>query len=235
MPDYLPLCASRQDLLPPACRSCAWWQTSSGGRDRAVAVEKRRHQWMVAVESSWGSPGLLLQRAGQGVPSGESSSEKLAGAHDQTTPSPDLAAAASIHYAPATALPRLRNLPFAPLCPDAVLLFCLRSEEDRADLQAKRVIQKALGQLKDRGVQEVYAFAGHFGSPEDNERCEFFSLDFLEANGFRHVRDNGDIYLMRADLRGLLSLISQVETAVRRALRNDPTPSPAAWTHRGTS
>ncbi len=235
MPDYLPLCASRQDLLPPACRSCAWWQTPSGGQDRAVAVKERRRRWMVAVESSWGSPGLLLERADLGARPGSSPPEKLEPADDPSAQPPDLSAAASIHYAPAAAVPRLRGLPFAPLGPGSVLLFCLRAEESPAQAQARRILQKALEQLKERRVQEVYAFAGLLGSPENTERCEFFSLDFLEANGFRRVSDNGDIYLMRADLRGLLSLINQVETAVRRALRNDPTPSPAAWTHRGTS
>ena len=116
-----------------------------------------------------------------------------------------------------------------------MLLFCLRSEQDQARTRARRILQKAFGQLKDRGVQEVYAFASLLGSPENQERCQFFSLDFLESNGFQQVTDNGEIYLMRVDLRGLVSLINQVESAVRRVLGNDPTPSPAAWTHRGPS
>ncbi len=234
MPDYLPLCAFRQDLLPPVCRACAWWQIPGGGRECTVAAGEKRRQWMIAVESTWGSPGLLLERTEASARPAYASSGMPEDPDDPGGSSADLTAAASIHYAPAAAVPRLRSLPFAPPERGSVLLFCLRSEENRAGPQARRILHKALGQLKDRGAQEVYAFAGLVGSPEDNERCEFFSLHFLESNGFQPVRDNGDIYLMRADLRGLLSLINQVETAVRRVLRNDPTPSPAAWTRRGT-
>ena len=64
--------------------------------------------------------------------------------------------------------------------------------------------------------------------------CGLFSADFLAANGFEPVMESGELVLMRVDLRGLLSLIGQVETAVRRVMRHEPTPSPAAWTHRGT-
>lgn len=235
MPDYLPLRADRQELLPSACRSCAWWQTASGGHQCPPNAREKRREWMIAVESTWGSPGLLLERVDATVRPGSSSAE-VRGSPDDPRPSPpDLTAAACIQYAPAAAVSRLRSLPFAPPDRGSVLLLCLRSEESQAGAQARRILHKALGQLKERGVQEVYAFAGLLGSPEDTERCEFFSLDFLESNGFERVRDNGHIYLMRADLRGLLSLINQVESAVRRALRNEPTPSPAAWTRRGTS
>jgi hypothetical protein len=76
----------------------------------------------------------------------------------------------------------------------------------------------------------VYAIASLAGGPEHNDHCQFFSLGFLEANGFERVREDGRLFLMRADLRGLLSLITQVEALVRRVLRNDPAPSPATWT-----
>jgi hypothetical protein len=147
----------------------------------------------------------------------------------------DLPAPASIHYAPAIALPRLSRLPVAPPDEDALIVFCLRSEEDQALTQARRLLQRALGQLKSRGVQKVYAFAALAGSPEDQDRCQFFSLDFLELNGFQQVASDGDLYLMRADLRGLLGLVSQAQSVMRRALAHDPAPSPAAWTRRGTS
>ncbi len=235
MPDYLPLCASRQDLLPPACRSCAWWQTSINGQQQAETAAEKRRDWMVAVESTWGSPGLLQ---GEGDPAGRFDPQPTATSGSQSDLSASwqsFATVASIHHAPAMAIPRLGSLPFAPPDHDAVLLFCLRSEEIQTAARTKRILHKALGQLKERGIQETYAFAGLVGSPEDQGRCQFFSLDFLESNGFQHVTDNGDIYLMRADLRGLLSLVSQLESVVGRVLRQDPTPSPAAWTHRGAS
>ncbi len=235
MPCYLPLCASRQDLLPPACRSCVWWQTPINGQQQTVDAAEKRHQWMLSVGSTWGSPGLL-QETGEATRRSGSQSTGTSGSGSRASASAqNPLVLASIHYAPAMAVPRLSSLPFAPPGREAVLVFCLRSEEDQARTRARRILQKALGQLKDRGVQEVYGFAGLVGSPEDQGRCHFFSLDFLESNGFQQVTDNGEIYLMRADLRGLLSLINQVESVVRRVLRNDPTPSPAAWTHRGPS
>ncbi|MFH0917400.1 MAG: hypothetical protein V1912_13280 [bacterium] len=245
MPDYLTLCAFRLGLLPVACGACAWWQTTGGGpRDAEVAGEQRR-QWMVGLEPTWGSTGLLLAGNGPAPRAGSTSDipavstpegSATAGApavSDGQSPPPVIVA--SINYAPATAVPRLRDLPFPPLPLGAVLLFCLRSEANRGRSQAKRLLHKALAQLKERDTQEVYAVASLTGGHQNGDRCEFFSLEFLEANGFQRVYDDGNLFLMRADLRGLLSLISQVEAAVRRILRQDPTPSPAAWTRRGSS
>jgi hypothetical protein len=231
VPDYLPLCVFRQELLPVACRSCAWWQTTgSGPKDPELAGDRRR-QWMTSLEPTWGSTGLLL--AGNGPAPGVGT--PTAGASDAGAPTPAPRVVASISYAPAAAVPRLRELPFASLPVGAVLLFCLRSEGNRGRAQAKRLLHKALAQLKEREAQEVYAIASLAGSPEHDDHCQFFSLGFLEANGFERVREDGRLFLMRADLRGLLSLVTQVEALVRRVIRNDPAPSPATWTRRRVS
>jgi hypothetical protein len=222
VPDYLPLCAFRLTLLPVACRSCAWWQTTGSLRAEGEAANETRRRWTTALELTWGSTGLLL--AGGGPAAARASASGPA--------APDVVA--SIHYAPAASLPRLRSFPFAPVPADAVLIFCLRSEGDRARPQGKRLLQKALALLKDRGLEEVYAFARVSGGPEDLDRCEFFSLGFLEANGFQRVQDDGTTFLMRADLRSLLSLFTRIETTVRRALGGDPAPSPATLARRGT-
>lgn len=250
MPDYLPLCALRQGLLPVGCRACAWWQTTgSGPKDGEVAGEKRR-QWMLALEPTWGSTGLLL--AGSGASAGGGATDDVstdsvpAGSAPKDSAPTGVPAVsegrsaahvivASINYAPAAAVLRLRDLPFPALPIGAVLLFCLRSEGNRDRSQAKRLLHKALAQLRERDAQEVYAVASPTGSHKHGDRCEYFSLEFLEANGFQRVHDDGKLFLMRADLRGLLSLITQMETAVRRILRHDPAPSPAAWTRRGSS
>lgn len=232
MPGYLPLCASRQDMLPPVCRSCAWWQTPGNGQHPAPDGAEQRHRWMLAAGSRWGSLGLLRDSADLGKRFSLQSTRSIQGCSPESSSPTDRGVMASIHYAPAATIPRLGSLPFAPTDQDAVLLFCLWSEEARAGIKARQLLQKALGQLKDRGIQEVYAYAGLVGSTEDEARCQFFPLDFLESNGFQQVTDNSDIYLMRADLRGLLSLINQVESALKRVLKQDPTPSPAAWTRR---
>ena len=223
MPDYLPLYAFRQELLPVTCRSCAWWQTTGSPRADTEAASQTRRQWVTAVESTWGSTGLLLANSRPSVGTGWS----------RRSPNPEVVA--SVHYAPAAAMPRLRDLPLASLPADAVVVFCLRSEGDQAHSQGKRLLQKALGELRQRGVTEVYALARVSGGPRDGDRCEFFSLDFLETSGFECVKDDGKTFVMRADLRGLLSLFTKVEAAVRRVLGNDPAPSPAALARRGTS
>ncbi|OFW61956.1 MAG: hypothetical protein A2133_07110 [Actinobacteria bacterium RBG_16_64_13] len=166
----------------------------------------------------WGSPGILLQGDG---PDG---AEVLG----------------SIDFAPANALPRLRTLPFISLPAGSAFIFCLRLEPEQSRHQERRLLHKALAELKARSANEAYALAGSFAesaAPDTvQERgCGLLSSDLLSANGFEQVMDNGGMVLMRADLRGLLSFIGQAKTVVKRVLRNEPTPSPAAWTRRGTS
>jgi hypothetical protein len=214
---YLPLCAFRQDLLPVACRSCAWWLSSGTAPAGQGAAYAKRRQWTASLEPTWGSTGLIR------------SADPLA-----TDPSA-LSPTASIQYAPASGVPRLRDLPLGPLPPDSVLIFCLRVDGDCNRPLARRLLQKALAQLRLRGAGEVYAFGAVTGGIDGGERCEFFPLDFLEDTGFKHVRDNSDLYLMCADLGGLATLFGRLESAVRKALGSDPAPNAAAWTRRETT
>ena len=221
MPSYLPLCAFRHALLPTVCRSCAWWQTAGDERLSPESSAERHRQWMAGVEATWGTTGLLLESGGA----------------TQTPGTPLIVG--SISFAPAGMLPRLRDFPFSSLTAGSALVFCLWLAEDQARMQAKRLLQKALGQLRSRGMSEVFAIAGSLEEPLGGEagsghQCGLLSVDFLDANGFEPVMQSGELVLMRADLRGLLALLGQVENAVRRVLHNEPTPSPAAWTHRGT-
>jgi len=249
MADYLPLCAFRQGLLPADCRSCAWWQTTGNERLAAEQTIEKRRQWTAAVEKSWGSTGLLLQ--GSALPGGGPPADA---AHRGGAPSPAIAAAVS--YAPPAAVPRLRELAFGALPPKSAFLFCLKVEEGYTRFLPRRVLHKALAQLRGRGVEEVFAVAAsgspHPGAMDSGSRadgagpangaspdcaddeCRFFSLEFLAANGFEQVTVNGDLVLMRADVRGLLSLVGQVGTAMRRALHDALAPSPALWSRRGS-
>jgi hypothetical protein len=242
MSDYLPLCAFRQESLPATCGSCAWWQTAGSQRLASQAATARRREWMTALEDVWGPTGLLQQSNGSIVRPAGGCAAPTEAAADSAPGDPAVADATSaaapriigsINFAPATAVPRLRDLPFGPFPAAAALLFCLMVEEGQPRSQSKRLLHKALAQLKSRGMQEAYAIAVSSGALEDADACRFFLVDFLEANGFEQVTSNGRLVLMRADLRGLLSLVDQVETAVRRLLRNEPTPSPAAWTRPG--
>ena len=173
---------------------------------------------MTGLEHDWGYVGLLVH--------------ETAGQRGATSPG-DVAVSASIHFAPASSLARFRELPFPPLPPSSALLFCFHAEEDAPRWLAKRLIRKALYELRGRGVQEVYAIAHWPERCGDSGDCRFFSAELLAANGFEEMAHNGHLCLMRVDNRGLVALIGQVETAVRRVFANEPAPSPAAWVQGG--
>jgi hypothetical protein len=138
---------------------------------------------------------------------------------------------ASVHFAPAAALPRLRELPFPPLPPFAVVIFCLRTSEGAPRWVAKRLLRKAINELHRRKVEEVYGVARTGSRDGQNADCRFFSADLLAETGFTEVAGDASLSLMRVDNRGLITLVDHVETAVRRLFVRDeePDPSPAAW------
>jgi hypothetical protein len=214
MPEFLPLGAFRQGLLPGECRSCAWWQTNGNRSYRGEEAERRRHEWMTGLEPDWGYVGLLVP---------ETSARRGA------TTSPDVIISGSVHFAPASALARFRELPFPSLPPHSALLFCLHVDDDAPRWLPKRLIRKALYELRARGVREVYAIAHWPEGSGSRDDCRFFPSELLLENGFEQISHNEDLCLMRVDNRGLVALIDQVEAAVRRVFANEPAPSPAAW------
>lgn len=217
MPEYLPLCAFRQGLLPGECGSCSWWLTTGLTAAQGTASAATRHEWLTDVEREWGHVGLLAH-------------DPDAGRNDERSKDPVIDA--SIHFAPGSSLPRFRDLPFPPLPPFSALLFCLHVGEDTSHWAAKRLVRRALSELRGRGIDEVYAVAHCYdgGNGHDLD-CRFFLAGMLAENGFTEVASNGGLCLMRVDNRGLISLMDQVEAMVRRVFtREEPTPSPAAWT-----
>lgn len=255
MAGYLPLCSFRQGLLPVACRGCAWWQTAGDKHLSGETAAGIRRRWMVSIEDSWGSPGFLLQSdAVPGLGLLRSALSDAAPASDATAASgsdpalaadPAQVAVASIAFAPTAEVPRLQELPFedlGPLPDGSALVFCLTCAGGQPPYQAKRVLHRAIRHLKTRGVSDLYAVAGRSTGAEglidralrhhelDRDRCRFFSAQFLGANGFHPVITRDGLTLMRADLRGLLTLVGQMRSAVRRLASDEPAPSPAAWT-----
>jgi hypothetical protein len=220
MPDYLPLGALRQGLLPGECRSCSWWQTTGPCPARQGADPGELHEWMAGLEQDWGSFGLLAYDSGS---------------HRGAVGSAELPVVAAIRFAPASSLARFRELPFPPLPPFSALLFCLHTEDDAPRWVAKRLIRKALCELRSRGIDQVFAVAHRAGSGNGHgPECRFFSASLLAENGFNEVASNGYICLMRVESRNLVSLIDQVEMAVRRVFirGEEPACSPAAWAER---
>ena len=217
MPEYLPLAAFRQGLLPDDCRSCAWWQTAGSSPTQGTEATDTRHVWLSDLEHDWGYVGLLVHDPG---------------ARREVDGHPDPVITASIHFAPASSLPRFRELPFPPLPPSSALLFCLHTDEEASRWMAKRVIRRAIYELRGRGIKEVYAVANRPGTGDaDGADCRFFSAQLLADNGFVEVTSDGRLDLMRLDSRGLISLAEQAETALRRIFsrEEEPAPSPAAW------
>jgi hypothetical protein len=186
-----------------------------------------RRRWMASLEDSWGPPGLLLEGAVRA--DGASTGAASGGA-------PDPAIVASVSFAPVTAVPRVNDLPFGlsgPVAEQAALVFCLTCVQGQPRYQAKRVLHKALHHLQARGFQNVYAIGALPGSGLrgifDGEGCRFSPPDFLTANGFQVVMESGGLVLLRSDLRGLLSFVSRVRSAIGRTVHDEPAPSPAAW------
>jgi len=254
MPGYLPLCAFRQGLLPDTCRSCVWWLTSPawastmgtvpGNRLSSAAAPAVRRRWMTSLEHTWGMTGLLLEGGGifasaptpaGPTPTGPASSAPAPISSRGGAPRPDIVA--SIQFAPCAAVPRLRDLAFGPMPDGSALIFCLTCTESQPRYQPKRVLHKALSQLKARGIHEVYAVATTATEGTcvglDGDRCRFFPLDLLVDSGFQPVKQTDALLLMRVDLRGLLSVIGRAAAAIRQAIGHEPTPSPAAWTVAG--
>jgi len=210
MSGYLPLCALRQDLLPSACRSCAWWLTSGPGPAGREEGHARRREWMLANETVWGATGLIDPATI--LPNGEASLDR----------------GGSIQFAPTSVLPRLRNLPLGPLPADSAVIFCLCIQNESDKALARRLLQKSLGELKARKIKEVYAFASLHGGAQGGDECEFFDPGLLQRVGFVPIRDNGQLFLMKVDLRGLSTILTQIQTRFRRALHHQPACSPTA-------
>jgi hypothetical protein len=131
-----------------------------------------------------------------------------------------------VQFAPVRALPRAAVLPAGPPPENGVLLFCLRAQLGRPSWEPSRLLHSSLGLLRERRVDEVYAFARPLGS---NSLCglrNLCGLEFLQTNGFIVVRGGGDAFLMKVDLRTALPAVREVRAYLSR-LRHYASPSPA--------
>jgi hypothetical protein len=188
--------------------------TTDAAAHRGPAAAGKRHEWLTDLEPEWGTVGLLVHEPAPGR---------------GASPSADPVISASIQFAPGSSLARFRELPFPQLPASSALLFCFHSQEDAPRWAAKRLIRKALYELRARGIDEVFAVAS--GSSDD---CRFFPTDLLLENGFEQVAGDGELCLMRVDNRSLIALVAQVEMVLRRMFghNREPAASPAAWAQR---
>ena len=196
------LTGATDHLRPGVCQSCVWWQQTT----RAREVERPR--WIAEFEERFGSWGKLYMDGERHV--------------------------GSLQYGPAVAFPRGSSLPAGPPSDDAVLVTCSYISDPSSPWALQSLFLACLGESKDRGAAAVEAFAyayehrGDFESRFLRHRT-IFPRDFLDDLGFRTLRIDGRVELMRLELGGLLQVPSEgiVAELVRRAREALVRPEPA--------
>ncbi|OPZ78295.1 MAG: hypothetical protein BWY79_00814 [Actinobacteria bacterium ADurb.Bin444] len=202
MTTYVEIVPASESLLPPLCRECLWWQRPVWSRE-APNGDGARQLWLERLSRDWGSCGTAAVNGRDTL--------------------------GAVQFAPLRSLPRAQNL-LAGLSvaesSDAVMLFCLRLREGRPEYEAGSLLHRALSSLHERGTPEVHALARPLGSRRSYARGNVFGLEFLLANGFRHVGRSGRLDVVRCDLRGLLPVFSDLLRAWRSIRHTPPAPTP---------
>jgi hypothetical protein len=189
--------------VPTVCHECVWWQ-SRGSR----GVDKRR--WIEKTEQEWGTWGSLY--------------------HDD-----DGRVLGSMQYGPARLFPRAAELPAGPASDDAVLVTCAYLVDRTSPWVLQSLFLAAIGEAKDKGAKGLEAFAYRY--PEGETPYERFVVhktvfphDFLADFGFRTIRTQGRVELMRLELGGLQPVVEGKRARVLRVVKeafSPPAPVPA--------
>jgi hypothetical protein len=175
---------------PQCCVGCTWWQARPFGR----AVDKRR--WIGDVEDDFGPWGKLYREG-----------ERLV---------------AFLQYGPADAFGRAVDLPAGPPSGDAVLVTCSFLLDVASPWALQSLFLACIGEARDGGHPAIEAFAHRYDESEDF-RARFlrhrtvFPRDFLADFGFRTLRRDGRIELMRLELGGIVT-VEEPQSALARAL-----------------
>ena len=132
-----------------------------------------------------------------------------------------------VQYGPSADFPYARRLPAGPPSRDAVLITCALIDPSAGPWVVQRLLLAVAGETRDRGLIALEAYATPIERPDAPHLVPLPRAE-LEDIGFVPVREDGDIALMRLDLRGLItvpaskpSLLDRVreEIAERRAKR----------------
>lgn len=132
-----------------------------------------------------------------------------------------------LQYGPATAFPRARVLPAGPPGRDSALITCAYVTGADPAGSIERLVLEALADIKGRGMQAIEAFGMRYPdevAPEERAALghTLFDLDMLERLGFRAVRTDGQVSLMRMELGGIVPGLAERARAVigeRRPVR----------------
>jgi hypothetical protein len=184
---------------PTVCQTCVWWQ-SRGGRTAA------KERWMERAEEEWGAWGTLYR----------DDDGRLLG---------------SIQYGPAELFPRAAELPAGPPSEDAVLVTCAYLVARAMPWVEQSLFLAAIGEARDKGARALEAFAYRY--PEGESAYERFIVhrtvfprDFLADFGFRTVRTEGRVELVRLDLGGLAPVVEGRRSRVLRVVKEAFAPAP---------
>jgi hypothetical protein len=187
------------ESAPAVCQTCVWWQSRRG---RTASKEK----WMERSENDWGAWGALYR----------DDDGRLLG---------------SIQYGPAHLFPRAGELPAGPPSDDAVLVTCAYLVSNAMPWVEQSLFLAAIGEARDKGARALEAFAYRY--PEGESTYERFLVhrtvfprDFLADFGFRSVRAEGRVELVRLDLGGLAPVVEGKRASVLRVVKEAFAPAP---------
>ena len=187
------------ELAPAVCQTCVWWQSRLG---RSASKER----WMERAEDDWGTWGALYR----------DDDGRLLG---------------SIQYGPSSLFPRAAELPAGPPSDDAVLVTCVYLVSKSTPWVEQSLFLAAIGEARDRGARALETFAYRY--PEGESTYERFVVhktvfprDFLADFGFRTVRVQGRVELVRLELGGLVPVAKGRRSSVLRLVKEAFTPAP---------
>ena len=187
------------ELAPAVCQTCVWWQSRLG---RTASMER----WMERAEDDWGTWGALYR----------DDDGRLLG---------------SIQYGPSSLFPRAAELPAGPPSDDAVLVTCVYLVSKSTPWVEQSLFLAAIGEARDRGARALETFAYRY--PEGESTYERFVVhktvfprDFLADFGFRTVRVQGRVELVRLELGGLVPVAKGRRSSVLRLVKEAFTPAP---------
>ena len=202
----------RLSELEHDCSHCAFWETSD---HRTIHCDPQRDEaltlesWFKTVRSEWGECGRVAYEDGEIL--------------------------GIVQYAPARYFPRTRFMTAGRPADDTVLLtsMYLRDEVRHIGL-GKVLLHAALRDLVGRGERTLEAY----GTTEPACDVPIVGVNFLIGEGFRVVRPDRDIPLLRMELEQITAWTDSLESALEaltimlpgrsrsRARSRVPTPIP---------
>lgn len=192
------------DDLPPACRSCVYWEVAGASRGPAMdsaAGRDGKEAWWQATQLEWGTPGKAAYVDG--------------------------ALAGFATFAPGVHYPKAARLGGAS--DDALLLATLWVHPDsRGAGLGRLLLLSVLRETQRRGGKALEAYAARYGG---ERRTCVLDETFLLANGFAVLREHPTLPLLRLDLRQTArwqeSLSHALEGVAAALARRDRVPAPA--------